>query len=373
MVSQTDKPEVKDLEVSVKTAALWQAQGCRFLDVRGASERELAHIPNDDVYSTDAPPPEDEAAIVYCASGKRSARVVHQLRHEGYSRVYSLAGGMQAWQAAGHRCVLAGGLSEHDLGRYQRQMLLPQIGAQGQLRLKKARILLIGAGGLGSPAGLYLAAAGVGALGVVDNDTVELSNLHRQVLYTENDMGSLKTEVAQKRLLAVNPELELIGYPFRLNAETVDRVFQGWDLVIDGSDNFSTRYLVNDACLQRKLPLVSGAATAFEGQVSLFDPAGDDANPCYRCLYPSPPSGEQARDCNTVGVLGPVPGLVAMVMVTEALKYLLEIGQPLVGKLLLIDVLSSQFTTLGFGRRPECLCQGLAKEPRRSSGAQSGE
>lgn len=363
MTTRPDNPV--NFELDLHEAVQWHAEGTPFFDLRSIAERSIVHISKDSLYVPGAPLNELDRVVIYCASGKRSAAEVTRLREMGIQHVYSLRGGVQAWREAGHDCVYANGLGTEHIERFQRQMALPQIGAQGQERLGRARVLLIGGGGLGAPAALYLAAAGVGTLGMVDDDQVERSNLHRQVLYTEADIGKPKTRAARDRLLAINPSLHFIPFAFRLNSESMGEVFHDWDLVIDGSDNFPTRYLVNEACLRFSLPLISGAATAFEGQVTVFDPAAHSDSPCYRCLYPEPPAVDQVRDCNSVGVLGTVPGLVAMLQATEGIKYLLGTGTPLLGRLLLIDAFAAQFRQLRVSKREGCICQSFIKAPRR--------
>jgi molybdopterin/thiamine biosynthesis adenylyltransferase/rhodanese-related sulfurtransferase len=353
------------LEADAAEVARLLAGGALLFDLRSSAERVSGGISGAQPYPPDKLPL-DRTCILYCASGARSLAEAERLRAGGYPLVLSLRGGLKAWQQQGLDWQQPGGLGPQGAERYARQMVLPQLGLQGQQRLRSARVLLIGGGGLGAPVALYLAAAGIGTLGMVDDDRVERSNLHRQVLYTEDDLGQLKTAVAERRLKALSPGLEFKGYSVRLNDDTVAEVFTDWDLVIDGSDNFPTRYLVNDACLVRGWPLVSGAATAFEGQLGLFH-ASLDGQPCYRCLYPHEPSAGdgQPRDCNSVGVLGTVPGLVAMLQATEAIKYLAKTGRPLLGRLLLVDALNTGFRELAIAPRPGCVCSPAPTAPRR--------
>lgn len=242
-------------------------------------------------------------------------------------------------------------LSPEQARRYQRQLIVPEIGEAGQLRLLDAKVLLVGAGGLGSPAALYLAAAGVGKLGVVDCDTVDESNLQRQVLHTTDRVGLPKTESATKTLLALNPGVEVDAMQARLNAENVDELIAGWDVVIDGSDNFATRYLVNDTCVDLGVPLVHGSVHRFEGQVTVFHPPH---GPCYRCLYPNPPPAEVTPSSANAGLLGVLPGVVGVLQATEAIKLILGLGEPLLGRLLHYDVLQSEFRTLTLARNLNC-------------------
>lgn len=352
------------LEADAAEVAGYVAAGAALFDLRSATERLTGGINGAQPYQGEALAAE-AACVLYCATGIRSLREAQRLRDAGHRCVVSLRGGLQAWQQQGFDWHQPAGLGPQGSERYARQMLLPEIGPQGQQRLCAARVLLIGGGGLGAPAALYLAAAGVGTLGMVDDDRVERSNLHRQVLYTEDDLGQLKTTAAEQRLKALNPGLKFNGFPIRLTTAQVDKVFTDWDLVIDGSDNFATRFLVNDACLARGWPLVSGAATAFEGQLGVFHPAAG-GQPCYRCLYPSAPAAsiDPVRDCNSVGVLGTVPGLVAMLQATEAIKYLLGTGRPLLGRVLLIDTLNAGFRELTVAVRPGCACAAVSKSPR---------
>jgi len=239
--------------------------------------------------------------------------------------------------------------------RYHRQIILPQVGSEGQERLKGASVLIVGAGGLGSPVALYLAAAGVGRLGVVDGDIVELSNLQRQVLHDTAAVGRPKTESARLRIARINPDVRVKEYPVRLDRHNVLEVFQGWDVVVDGSDNFPTRYLVNDACVRLRIPFVYGAIFRFEGQASVF--ASEDG-PCYRCLFRDPPPPETVPSCSEAGVLGVLPGLIGTIQASEAIKLVLGIGSPLVGRLLLVDVLSMDFREVELRRDPECVACG---------------
>lgn len=249
------------------------------------------------------------------------------------------------------------GLTPEETLRYHRQIILPQVGPAGQERLKSAAILLVGAGGLGSPAALYLAAAGVGRLGVVDDDVVELSNLQRQVLHDTESVGRSKTESARRRIARINPDVEVEDHPIRLDAANALRVLEGWDVVVDGSDNFPTRYLVNDACVLLGIPFVYGAIFRFEGQASVFASPG---GPCYRCLFRDPPPPDAVPSCAEAGVLGVLPGLVGTIQATEAIKLVLGIGDPLVGRLLLVDSLAMEFREVGLRRDPDCAVCGDA-------------
>ncbi|HEY7147802.1 MAG TPA: molybdopterin-synthase adenylyltransferase MoeB, partial [Gaiellaceae bacterium] len=281
------------------------------------------------------------ALVLYCAHGNRSLRLAQALDEAGFQDVVSLAGGITAWAEQGLPVELPGELDEEQRVRYSRHVLIPEIGVAGQQRLLNASILVVGAGGLGSPAALYLAAAGVGRLGIVDDDLVDESNLQRQVLHSTAALGEPKVESAERRVRELNPDVEVVGYRKRLSSENVDRVLdEGWEVIVDGADNFPTRYLLNDASVWHGLPVVHGSIFRFEGQATVFVPG---TGPCYRCLFPQPPPPELAPSCAEGGVLGVLPGVIGSVQGAEALKLVLGIGEPLVGRLLLYDALSASF------------------------------
>ncbi|MEN9797075.1 MAG: hypothetical protein RL653_771 [Pseudomonadota bacterium] len=302
----------------------------------------------------------DERLVVYCAGGVRSMLAAHTLQQLGYSDVRSLAGGYNRWTDEGGPVERPRVLSAAQRERYRRHLSLPEVGEAGQAKLAAGSVLLLGAGGLGSPAALYLAAAGVGRLGVVDSDVVELSNLQRQVIHTEARAGMSKAESARHALNALNPHVVVEPHRVRLEASNVDGLVRGYDLVLDGGDNFATRYLLSDACRRHRKPLVHGSVFRFEGQVTTFLPDG----PCYRCLYPAPPPPELSPSCAEAGVLGVLPGVVGLLQATEALKLLLGTGEPLSGRLLLYDALSTAFRTLRVGRAEGCPgCAGTGAGP----------
>jgi sulfur-carrier protein adenylyltransferase/sulfurtransferase len=312
------------------------------------------HIPRGSLESRieQAVPDRTQPVILYCAAGNRSAFAARTLQELGYEEVGSLAGGFTDWRRAGFPTELSRSLSAQGRMRYSRHLLIPEVGEEGQLKLLDSRVLLIGAGGLGSPAALYLAAAGVGTLGIVDDDVVGESNLQRQVLHSTASLGEPKTESAARTLRELNPDVEVVPCRERLTAETVDGVLRdGWDVIVDGADNFPTRYLLNDAAVWHGIPLVHGSIFRFEGQVTVFSPG---EGPCYRCLFPTPPPPELAPSCAEGGVLGVLPGIVGSLQANEALKLALGIGQPLVGKLLLFDALTPGFTELDVRRDPAC-------------------
>jgi sulfur-carrier protein adenylyltransferase/sulfurtransferase len=299
-----------------------------------------------------AAPDRSQPIVVYCAVGNRSVFATKTLEELGYENVVSLAGGYTDWKRSGFPTELPRSLDAAKRQRYSRHVLIPEVGEEGQLKLLDSRVLLIGAGGLGSPAALYLAAAGVGRIGIVDDDRVDASNLQRQVLHSTARLGEWKVESARRTLQELNPDVEVVPYLERLSSENVDRILgEGWDVIVDGADNFPTRYLVNDAAVWHGIPLVHGSIYRFEGQATVFKP-GD--GPCYRCLFPQPPPPELAPSCAEGGVLGVLPGIVGSLQASEALKLSLGIGEPLVGRLLLFDALSTEFSEVTLRRDPEC-------------------
>jgi len=296
--------------------------------------------------------------VVYCAGGQRSADGAHRIRGLGYATVRSLHGGITAWRRHGLPIAdpprdVRSGLTTAQLERYARQVRLPGFGIAGQRRLLDARVLCVGAGGLGSPACLYLAAAGVGEIGIVDDDVVALGNLHRQILHATSRVGTPKTDSAVKTLAALNPEVRVRAHRTRLQAANALDILAGYDVVLDGSDNFATRYVVNDAALRLRKPLISGAVLRYEGQVAVFEGA-----PCYRCLFPQPPPQEAAPSCSEAGVLGVVPGIVGTMQAAEALKLILGVGEPLRARLLTFDALSMSFSALAVRAAPHCTSCG---------------
>jgi molybdopterin/thiamine biosynthesis adenylyltransferase/rhodanese-related sulfurtransferase len=294
----------------------------------------------------------DRPLVIYCAHGTRSLRVAEALNQAGYADAVSLAGGIVAWERAGFPVEVSGGLDDEQRRRYSRHLLIPEIGQAGQQRLLAAKVLLIGAGGLGSPAALYLAAAGVGRLGIVDDDVVDETNLQRQVLHSRAALGEAKVDSAARRLGELNADVEVVAYRERLSADNIDSILdEGWEVIVDGADNFPTRYLLNDASVWHGIPVVHGSIFRFEGQATVFKP-GD--GPCYRCLFPQPPPPELAPSCAEGGVLGVLPGVVGSIQGAEALKLVLGIGEPLVGRLLLYDALAASFAEVAVRRDPAC-------------------
>jgi sulfur-carrier protein adenylyltransferase/sulfurtransferase len=359
-------PSYRDLlneargEVDEIDVAAARAGDAVFVDVRERDEWDQGHLP-DAVHIPRgylesrierAVPDRAQEVVVYCASGNRSVFAAQTLAQLGYERVGSLAGGIAEWQRSGLPIEVSRSLGPSKRTRYSRHLLIPEVGEEGQLRLLDSRILLLGAGGLGSPAALYLAAAGVGKLGIVDADVVDETNLQRQVLHSTGSLGEPKVDSARRKIEELNPDVEVQPYRERLTSDNVDRILDdGWDVIVDGADNFPTRYLLNDASVWHDVPVVHGSIFRFEGQVTVFNPG---EGPCYRCLFPQPPPPELAPSCAEGGVLGVLPGVVGSIQASEALKLVLGIGTPLVGRLLLFDALSATFTEVALSRRPEC-------------------
>jgi len=329
------------------------------LDVREADEYEqgalpdAVHIPRGFLESQVENRIADHATpvVVYCAGGTRSAFAARTLGELGYTDVVSVVGGFNKWKNEGRNWSTPRTLSPEQRNRYQRHLLLPEVGDEGQQKLLDAKVLLLGAGGLGSPAALYLAAAGVGTLGIIDMDVVDESNLQRQILHNLDRIGDRKVDSAKKTLTALNPDVNVVTYDVRLGADNVLDVIDGYDVIVDGTDNFPTRYLVNDASLVKRIPVVHGSIFRFEGQATVFHPY---VGPCYRCLIPEPPPAELAPSCAEAGVLGVLPGIVGSIQAMEAIKIILGLGDPLVGRLLAYDALEESFRTFKVPRDPEC-------------------
>jgi molybdopterin/thiamine biosynthesis adenylyltransferase/rhodanese-related sulfurtransferase len=290
--------------------------------------------------------------VVYCSAGNRSAFAAKTLAELGYEDVVSLAGGFTDWKRNGFPVQLQAGLDAPRRARYSRHLLIPEVGEEGQLKLLDSKVLLVGAGGLGSPASLYLAAAGVGRIGIIDADVVDESNLQRQIVHSTESLGEPKVESAKRAIEALNPDVEVVPYKERLTSDNIERILaDGWDVIVDGADNFPTRYLVNDASVWHKIPVVHGSIYRFEGQVTVFKPY---EGPCYRCLFPTPPPPELAPSCAEGGVLGVLPGVIGSLQASEALKLALGIGEPLIGRLLLFDALTAEFDEVKLRRDPSC-------------------
>ena len=334
-----------------------------FLDVREADEYAQGalpgalHLPRGllEPQVEGLVPDKDRKIVVYCAGGTRSALAAQALGQLGYSDVASMAGGFNRWKDDGHDWVTPRTLGDAQRNRYQRHLLLPEIGEAGQQRLLESKVLLLGAGGLGSPAALYLAAAGVGTIGIVDMDVVDASNLQRQILHNLERVGERKVDSAKKTLTAMNPDVQVVTYDVRLGAGNVLEIIDSYDVIVDGTDNFPTRYLLNDAALVKAIPVVHGSIFRFEGQATVFYPY---KGPCYRCLVPEPPPAELAPSCAEAGVLGVLPGIIGAIQAVEAIKLLLGLGEPLIGRLLTYDALGQTFRTFKIRRDPDCAVCG---------------
>src|SRR6188768_1336296 len=331
------------------------------LDVRESEEWDAGHIPGakhvprgylesrvEGIVGNDR----DQRVVIYCASGQRSALAANTLKHLlGYENVASMNGGITLWKDRGYDVEKPVVLTREQRDRYSRHFLLPEIGEEGQTKLLDAKVLLLGAGGLGSPTALYLAAAGVGTIGIVDDDVVDLSNLQRQVIHTTDRIGVPKVDSAEITMKALNPDVNVVKYETRIDASNIMEIIEGYDVIVDGVDNFPTRYLLNDATVRLKIPVVSASILGFDGQLSVFAPY---EGPCYRCLYPVPPPAELAPSCGANGVLGVLPGTMGLLQATEVVKLVVGAGEPLIGRLLLYEALGATFTELKVRRDPEC-------------------
>jgi molybdopterin/thiamine biosynthesis adenylyltransferase/rhodanese-related sulfurtransferase len=350
-------------EVSVEEAQLRAQQGAVLVDVREADEVSQGHVPGSlfiprgflEQRIEEKVKDRAQEVVVYCAGGTRSAFAAKSLAELGYANVSSMAGGFGRWKEAGFPIVVPKALSAEQKRRYSRHLLVPEVGEAGQEKLLASKVLLVGAGGLGSPAGLYLAAAGVGTLGLVDSDVVDLTNLQRQVLHTTASVGKPKTESAEATIRALNPDVRVVRHDLRLEAGNVMDVLAPYDVVLDGCDNFATKYLVNDAAVLLGKTNVYGSIFRFDGQASTFVPKD---GPCYRCLYPEPTPSELAPSCDEAGVLGVLPGVVGLVQATEAIKALLGKGELLKGRLLAYDALGMTFKQYKVRRDPKCAVCG---------------
>jgi molybdopterin/thiamine biosynthesis adenylyltransferase/rhodanese-related sulfurtransferase len=352
-IPEVDPTEVEAILQSDEPSAV-------VLDVREQQEWDESHIPGAKHVPRGyleqrigrAAPDLDQRVILYCQSGNRSAIAAKTLIDElGYTNVESMNGGITLWKQRNFPIEIPFQYTDAQRIRYSRHMLLPEVGPEGQQKLLQAKVLLLGAGGLGSPTALYLAAAGVGTLGIVDDDVVDASNLQRQVIHSTKTIGEPKVESAKQTIEALNPDVKVVTYNTRLNADNIVDIIKDYDIVVDGVDNFPTRYLLNDASVRLQIPVVSASILSFDGQLTVFKPYD---GPCYRCLYPVPPPAELAPSCGENGVLGVLPGTMGLLQATEVLKMILGIGEPLVGRLMLYDALAEEFTNLKIRRDPEC-------------------
>jgi molybdopterin/thiamine biosynthesis adenylyltransferase/rhodanese-related sulfurtransferase len=349
-ISEVDPSEVRDQ----------LGNGAVVLDVREAEEWSTGHLPGArhmpksflESRIEGAAPDRDQHIILYCQSGNRSAWAARTLIDDlGYTNVESMTGGITLWKDRGYDVEQPRTLSAEQRDRYSRHLLLPEVGTEGQQKLLDAKVLLLGAGGLGSPAALYLAAAGVGTLGIVDDDTVDLSNLQRQVIHNSERVGMPKVDSAQETIRALNPDVNVQKYPVRLGPENIMDILPDYDIIVDGLDNFPTRYLLNDASVRLRIPVVSAAILGFDGQLSVFAPY---EGPCYRCLFPTPPPPELAPSCGANGVLGVLPGTMGLLQATEVIKLIIGAGEPAIGRLLMYDALAATITEVKVRRDPDC-------------------
>jgi sulfur-carrier protein adenylyltransferase/sulfurtransferase len=356
------KSQISQVDPSEVHAALAQSNGngsIAIVDVRESEEVArgvipgATHVPRGYLESRieGAVPDRSQHVVLYCASGNRSALAAKTLEQLGYENVESMTGGFTLWKDRGYDVHVPRTLTPEQRERYSRHMLVPEIGAEGQQKLLDAKVLLLGAGGLGSPAALYLAAAGIGTIGIVDDDVVDLSNLQRQVIHTTDRIGVPKVDSAEQAMKELNPDVDVVKYQTRLDASNIMEIIEGYDLIVDGVDNFPTRYLLNDASVRLRIPVVSASILGFDGQLSVFAPYD---GPCYRCLYPVPPPAELAPSCGANGVLGVLPGTMGLLQATEVIKLVTGSGEPLIGRLLLYEALGATFTELKVRRDPEC-------------------
>ena len=349
-ITETDPSVVRELV----------GNGVAIVDVRETEEFAAGHLPG----ARHVPrsylesriegivPDRGQRVVLYCASGIRSALAAYTLANDlGYEQVESMTGGITLWKDRGYEVEVPKTLSAEQRDRYSRHILIPEIGESGQRKLLEARVLLLGAGGLGSPTALYLAAAGVGTIGLVDNDVVDLSNLQRQVIHNTERIGVPKVDSAEATIKALNPDVEVVKYQTRLDASNIIEIISGWDIIVDGVDNFPTRYLLNDASVRLQIPVVSASILGFDGQLSVFKPYD---GPCYRCLFPVPPPAELAPSCGANGVLGVLPGTMGLLQATEVIKLIVGAGEPAIGRLLLYDALAATLTEVRVHKDPNC-------------------
>jgi len=354
------KEEIDEISSTAAQDLLTSSDAPLFVDVREPDEWQEGHIPGA-VYATRGRleqqieglvPDKSRPLVVYCSGGSRSAFAAKSLAELGYEDVVNLAGGFTDWKRNGFEVTMPRVLSSEQRARYSRHLLIPEVGEEGQQRLLDARVLLVGAGGLDSPASLYLAAAGVGTLGIVDADVVDESNLQRQIIHSTDSLGEPKVLSAKRTIEALNPDVRVLPYEERLTSENIDRILgEGWDVIVDGADNFPTRYLVNDASVWHGIPVVHGSIFRFEGQATVFAPGN---GPCYRCLFPQPPPPELAPSCAEGGVLGVLPGIIGSLQANETLKLILDRGETLAGRLLLFDALGTTLDEVNVRRDPYC-------------------
>ena len=363
-------------EIDPAAAREQSSHGAVLVDVRETDEWSAGHVPGArhvpkshlESRIEGAAPDRSVPVIVYCASGNRSAWAARTLIEDlGYEHVSSMTGGFTLWKDRGYEVEVPRSMTLEQRERYSRHILLPEVGMEGQQKLLDARVLLLGAGGLGSPTALYLAAAGVGTLGIVDDDVVDVSNLQRQVIHTTDRVGMPKVESAAMTVMALNPDVKVEQHRLRLGADNIMEILPNYDIVVDGLDNFPTRYLLNDASVRLRIPVVSAAILGFDGQLSVFKPY---EGPCYRCLFPVPPPAELAPSCGANGVIGVLPGTMGLLQATEVIKLILDIGNPLIGRLLMYDALAATVTEVKVRRDPNCpIC---SRDPEEISDQEMG-
>jgi len=368
-IREVDPREVHDL--------LEDRNGEVIVDVREQQEFEQSHVPGAvhvprghlESRIEGAAGDKSGRVVLYCASGNRSALAARTLQEElGYENVESMTGGITLWKDRGYEVEVPRRLTDEQRERYSRHLLIPEIGLEGQLKLLDAKVLLLGAGGLGSPTALYLAAAGVGTLGIVDDDVVDLSNLQRQIVHSNDRIGVPKVDSAEQAIHEINPDVEVVKYKTRIDAANIMEIIEGYDVIVDGVDNFPTRYLLNDATVRLRIPVVSAAILGFDGQLSVFAPY---EGPCYRCIYPTPPPADLAPSCGANGVLGALPGVMGVLQAIEVVKLVTGSGEPLVGRLLLYDALDTSFRDIRLRRDPDCpIC---SRDPESISGEEMGK
>jgi molybdopterin/thiamine biosynthesis adenylyltransferase/rhodanese-related sulfurtransferase len=357
------KNQIRETTPAEAQEFLQHESSARLIDVREKYEWDdgyipgATHVPRGFLESRieEAITDKDTPVVIYCAGGVRSAFAAKTLQEMGYTDVVSVSGGYGAWKNAGLPTVKPQTLTKSQQSRYSRHILVPEVGEAGQLKLLNTKVLLIGAGGLGAPNAFYLAAAGIGTLGIIDNDVVEESNLQRQIIHSLDRVGEYKADSAAKAISALNPDVKVNVYKERLTAENIERILPQYDIVVDGTDNFETRYLVNDFAVKYRKPVVHASILSFNGQLTVLTPY---EGPCYRCIYPDPPPAEMAPNCSEAGVLGVLPGVIGLLQANEAIKLALNIGETLAGRFMLFDALEAEFTNLKLRRDPHCVACG---------------
>jgi sulfur-carrier protein adenylyltransferase/sulfurtransferase len=365
---QMDEIKARVELIDLESAREEVESGVKLIDVREQNEwdeshlERAEHVPQGELVARidELAPDRSERLLLHCRTDNRSSRMADELAGLGYENVGVIAGGIVAWEEAGLPTISESGLNREQRMRYSRHTLLPEVGVDGQLKMLNSNVLLLGAGGLGAPTALYLAAAGIGTIGIVDDDVVDASNLQRQVIHNTDRIGIPKTTSARQTIEALNPDVKVVEHTLRLDADNILELLEPYDVIVDGADNFPTRYLLNDASVRLGKPVVSASILGFDGQVSTFVP---HEGPCYRCLYPVPPPPELAPSCGANGVLGVMAGLMGLLQANEVIKLTAEIGEPLVGRLLLYESLGTRFTELKVKRDPECpICGENAPE-----------